>query len=404
MGLAGSLAWPALLARAQPAVTEQPVVPAPPAKAHPDKQPGKDPVECEATPESLVSKDRLMTFLAALPTKRAAWGSDEHQAGLRETEKLLVAELEKLGYKPVLHDVDWIGGGRDRKEPWHNVIVELPGGELASEIIVVGAHFDAVADGPGADDNGTGASGLLELARVLKDAPMKRTVRLCFFNLEEVGLVGSSRYALELSEDVRAGKQNIVGMVALDMLGYYSGEPDTQVWPKLPIRVKLPTTADFIAVGGLIANQHFSRPLIEGMRAAAPDCKVFAGDILPLAVPDFLRSDHAPFLAMGVPAVLVSDTANFRSPHYHRASDTIETIDQERFFQTVRGLAGGIVAVANAELARQFQPLSPGQPIPEPLPVPPILPDNPDPQSPTAPVPTGPGLGKPPGQTPETPR
>ncbi|HYE02185.1 MAG TPA: M28 family peptidase [Phycisphaerales bacterium] len=352
-------------------------VQAPPGVAPPGTRPDEEiptPVHVpgvEPAPEKDVSPERLMETLRALPTRRAAWGDADSQAGLRATEELVLARLRELGFQPILQEVDWVGGARER-QPWHNIIVELPGAQWPEQVLVVGAHIDAVAGSPGADDNASGVAALLELARVLRTVPMRRTVRLCFFNLEEVGLVGSSRYAHELSRQVQEGTApKPIGMIALDMLGFYSTEPNSQTWPRLPIRgIKLPRTADFIAVGGLLNNQHFSRPLIEAMRQAAPEATIFAGDLLPIAIPDFLRSDHAPFLAMGVPAVLISDTANFRSPHYHRATDTIETIDQARYVAVVRALVGGVYRVACAdEVASAVRPKPQSAPAPEPAPV-----------------------------------
>src|SRR5205814_2674707 len=87
---------------------------------------------------------------------------------------------------------------------WHNIILDIPGGELPGEVVLVGAHFDAVPLAPGADDNGSGTAGLLEVARVLKDHPTKRTIRLVFFNLEECGLIGSSQYVRLTKDDWKA--------------------------------------------------------------------------------------------------------------------------------------------------------------------------------------------------------
>src|SRR5262249_16192365 len=147
----------------------------------------------------------------------------------------------------------------------------------------LGAHFDAVFNCPGADDNGTGAAALLEIARVYKAAPPpRRTIRLAFFNLEEtqpigMGLIGSGAYASDLSEDIQAGKVKVVGVVSMDTIGYFTDEPDSQKWPALPVKVPMPTTGDFIAVGGLLQYQSFSQPLIKGMRAGAPGLNVFGG-------------------------------------------------------------------------------------------------------------------------------
>ncbi|MBX3385747.1 MAG: M28 family peptidase [Phycisphaeraceae bacterium] len=314
-------------------------------------------------PEAELDAERLMANVRALPTKRAAYADEPHMEGLRRTEVLLADMLREMGHEPVMDPVDFIGsrsrrgpaldsddaaGNDDSRAPWNNVYVDIPGiGPAANEWLIFGAHFDAVANSPGADDNGTGTAALLEIARVLKGRPMQRSVRLIFFNLEEVGLVGARAHALRVKEKIDAGEMSVAGMVSMDMLGYYSDKPNSQRSPIPRIGAfEPPTVADFIAMGGILAHRTFSQALDRAMRESAPELKTVVVDFLPVAPPDLLRSDHAPFLAIGVPAVIVSDTANFRSPHYHRPSDTVETLDAERFAICARGMAGALYRLA----------------------------------------------------------
>jgi len=309
-----------------------------------------------------VSVDRLMADLASLPTRRAARGGDTHREGLRETERLLVASLRDMGLEPVLHEFTWRSFGRrgpreaGEEGPWNNIIVEFRGtggpvadADLPREVLIIGAHFDAVPNSPGADDNGTGTAAILEMARLLKDVKHERDIRLCLFNLEEVGLVGAAAYAGDVRDEILDGNITVIGMISLDMLGYFRDEPNSQ---KMPVGVaipglELPTVGDFIGIGSTLNGRPFIRSFDSAMRRSAPGLKTFVFDALPFAPPDLLRSDHAPYMAMGIPAAILSDTANFRSPHYHRPTDTIDTIDRERFALSVRGVLG-----ATYELAR----------------------------------------------------
>lgn len=330
-----------------------------------------DPIDA---PADRVSIDRLIDMIASLPTKRAARGDTEHQEGLLQTESIIVQRLKALGYEPTLEIVDAIGLRRDKPRPFHNVIVEIKGRGRSTvvqpidpgttpqtsptlpdspipnpaDLLIVGAHFDAVPRSPGADDNGTGVAALIELARILKDYPMTHDVRLCFFNLEECGLVGSTIHAAAVKDAiVTPQKQKIIGMISLDMLGYYSAEPGSQKSPIPEMEgFKPPDTADFIAMATTLRHRKFSQALTKAMKETAPGLKVVTVDFLPIALPDLLRSDHAPFLAIGVPAVIVSDTAEFRSKHYHRATDTIDTLDRDRFLLTVKGLVGAVHRLA----------------------------------------------------------
>lgn len=349
-------------------------------------------------PETLVDPDRVMANLAALPTSRAARGDIASQQGLIATEDLIIARLKEMGYTPTLEDLSWNLNKQaameeklrketrpkpdskpDQPEPgaqaplqptppsvdtrmapettpdlashtWHNIIVEFPGRDLPKEMLIVGAHFDAVPGAPGADDNGTGVAALLEAARVLKDRPMRRSVRLIFFNLEELGLYGSKDYVRRIRKRVQNGDEKIVGMVSLEMLGFFSDAPNSQRTPIPRIEgvFEPPTVGDFIGIATIRDFQSFCRAWAGAMKHASPDLKIVYADMFPFAPPDFLRSDHAPFLLSGMPALMLTDTSNFRNPNYHKPTDTLATIDKTRFVQVVRGVAGAIDTLANA--------------------------------------------------------
>jgi len=334
-------------------------------------------------PGEMVQTARLMDGLRGLPTKRAAIGDIEHQKGLIQTERYLMTALEGMGYTPTLQPLTWnlkkqAEAEKDlpkealRRPPppttdelaatvWHNIIVELPGTDLASEVLIVGAHFDAVPRTPGADDNGSGTAALLELGRVLKDRPMRRTVRMIFFNLEEIGLRGSADYLKSYRPTLDAKEQTLVGMMSLEMLGFFTDAPGSQTSPIPPIEGVFdpPTVGDFIAIAGIKRHQPFSQKLAAEMMKGAPGLKAFAADFAPFAPPDFLRSDHAPFLLSGYPAVMVTDTSNFRNPNYHKPSDTVGTLDPVRYALVVRGLAEAIYVIAEPVTAGAVVPVSP---------------------------------------------
>ncbi len=335
---------------------------------------------CLADPPAQVDQARLMASLRELPTDRAARGGPESIAGLERTKDLLVERLTALGYQPRLEEVRWsiparrwndapasegqptdIHAHRTPPRLFHNVIVDLPGQDLAREVLLIGAHYDAVAGTPGADDNGTGVAALLELARVVKDAPMRRTVRMVFFTLEEVGLVGSRVHAQSYRGGEEPGER-LVGMVSLEMLGYFTDEPGSQRSPVKAVAgvFEPPTVGNFISAVTIAAHADFCRRLAGAMEAAAPGVPVLRFDMLPVPVPDILRSDHAPFLALGVSAVMLTDTANFRNPNYHGATDTVDTIDARRFTLVVKGLAAAVGSIAEPADGTRPKQTTPG--------------------------------------------
>lgn len=215
---------------------------------------------------------------------------------------------------------------------------------------MVGAHFDSFEGSGGADDNGTGTAALLELARTLKDSAPERTIRLVFFTLEENGLIGS-RHHLALWKSKRATEEKLVGMISLEMLGYYTDAEGSQKSPIPAIKgiFEPPTVGNFIAVTGIKKHQAFSGKLGRVMGEAQDKVPVMMADMFPIAPPDLLRSDHAPFLLEGVPAVMITDTANFRNGNYHKATDTVETIDAARFGAVVVALDKAIRELSKHE-------------------------------------------------------
>lgn len=325
--------------------------------------------------EELVDPARVMAMLRRLPTKRAAFGDDAHKAGLRAMEKLVFDELTAMGLKPVLDPADAMGahapaeGEGAKPEPWNSIIVDLPGTTRAKEVVLFSAHIDAVVNAPGADDDGSGVVALLEAARILRDRPMQRTVRLAFFNLEEVGLIGSRAYAQRLAPKLDAGEETVVGMASLDMLGYFCDEPGCQTSPIPDSKMfTAPKVGDFLGVASVLRFRGWARAFDAALREAEPKLKTVVVDFLPIAPPDLMRSDHAPFWGINVPALIIADTANFRNPNYHRATDTVETIDQTRYVQAVRAIVGGLERLAGPKDGRLIPLAAPSRAKDEPKP------------------------------------
>ena len=218
-------------------------------------------------------------------------------------------------------------GGRS----YDNVVAEIRGTDPRAPRVLVGAHVDTVRGTPGADDNASGVAGLLECARLLSGWRGRATVELVAFNLEErqgwTYRVGSRRWAA----DARAQGIAYRGALVLEMIGFRSHEYGSQKIPA-PVRWRdLPRTGDHLAVVGDTRSRELLRTFLAQARSTVPE--------LPLAslhsplrgwlVWDTRRSDNASFWSNGYPALLLTDTANLRNPHYHRASDRLQTLDLE---------------------------------------------------------------------------
>jgi len=202
-------------------------------------------------------------------------------------------------------------------------------------LIVVGAHYDTVPGSPGADDNASGVAALIELAGLL--GKERLPIRFVAFANEELpyhmgpemGSWVSARRSREQAEPLR-------GMISLEMLGCYRDEPGSQRYPP-PLNLIYPNRGNFIAFVGDVGARALVHQAIASFRKNArfPSEGVAA----PASVPGIMRSDHASFRDQGFPAIMVTDTAYNRNPHYHRASDTPDTLDYERMARVTLGLA-----------------------------------------------------------------
>jgi Zn-dependent M28 family amino/carboxypeptidase len=224
----------------------------------------------------------------------------------------------------------------------------------ATAAMLVGAHLDTVAGSPGADDNASGVAGLLELARILPSLGCADRTRLAVFDEEETGLHGSRALAQE-----REGRP--ASVIVFECLGFYAGEVGTQrlppgaalLYPGQHRRLRRRGwRGDWTLLAYRQSALRETRLLAQCLAhlrgrhgvllARDPSDLTVIGPLLRRYVPlvrHFARSDHQPFWDVGVPAIQVSDTAEFRNPHYHRESDTPDTLDYERIADTVAATA-----------------------------------------------------------------
>ncbi len=248
--------------------------------------------------------------------------------------------LAGLGYAVQEQEYDWLG------RTFRNLAVQLSGDKSPDEVVVIGAHYDTVPGTPGADDNGSGVAALLELARLCREIRPERTLHLVAFTLEEPPAFftpwqGSRVYARSLCQN----RERVVTMLSLEMLGYYSDRPRSQRFPFFPMRWMYPNTGNFIGVVGNLRSRNLVRRVREAFGRGSP-LPVETLSTSPL-LPGVALSDHASFWRYGYPAVMVTDTAFYRNPHYHRPSDRPETLDLARLAWCVRGLAQVVIELVH---------------------------------------------------------
>jgi Zn-dependent M28 family amino/carboxypeptidase len=226
----------------------------------------------------------------------------------------------------------------------NNLEAVLPGHGAADEIIVAGAHYDSVAGTPGANDNASGVAALLELARLLAGTALPRTVRFVAFANEEAPFfygdeMGSNVYATR----ARAHGEHIEAMLSLETIGYYTDQPASQQYP-CPFSYFYPDTGNFIGFVGDLSSWRLVRRTIRAFREST----AFPSE--GVAAPGWTKgvhwSDHWSFWEAGYPAIMVTDTALYRYPHYHAATDTPEKLDYTGLAKVTGGLADVIAALA----------------------------------------------------------
>ena len=290
-----------------------------------------------------VSVDRIRTHVQSLEGVRHPVTAP---AALERAVTYVRDALDSLGYSVVeqsFHD----NGGQ-----FSNVIGTRTGSRHPEKRVLVVAHVDTVSISPGADDNASGVAVLLELATVLNGISLEKTIHFAGVNLEEnsdEGISGTgTRGSCALARWAREEGWDIEGVLVLESVAFAGESAIQTVPPGLPVEV--PQQGEFIAVignensGGLV--QGFARS-IKRYQVPLPCLSLVVpgnGELFP----DTRRSDHSPFWDQGYPAIMVTDTTNFRNPHYHQPSDTLETLNLPFAAQVCKAAAGLLLDLAGS--------------------------------------------------------
>ena len=305
-------------------------------------------------------REHLLKFAQPAPTKRAlsplaarlrahvvmlAETIGERGAGDRAKQErardYAAAKLREAGLEPKLipYEALWMATVPNGTKFWNVEGVRRARNPLPGAWIV-GAHYDSAPGTPGADDDASGVAVLLETARLLKDRPLRREVRFVAFGTEEppsfgTRNMGSAHYAKRLKD----GGVAVRGMISLEMLGFFNTRPGSQLYPPF-LHLFFPNDGSFV---GAVADVR-SRPLLASFAAAWRESSRFPLVAAPLPGPfsSLALSDQLNFWALGYPAIMLSDTAFYRNPHYHEATDLPATLDYERMAEVTKALAAAI--------------------------------------------------------------
>ena len=236
-----------------------------------------------------------------------------------------------------------------------NLEAVMPGRRNDLPPLVVGAHYDTCGDTPGADDNASAVAGLIEMARALASAPgvgARRPIRfVAFANEEPPYFMSEQMGSLVYARACRARGERLLGMICLEMIGYFQTGKGSQPYPPqlpAPMRLLLPSRASFLVLISDMACSRLTYRLRRKIGVNArldqtlPKMPIFAFGLPPMMTGGVhMLSDHWSFRQAGYAATMATDTALVRNPHYHLATDRPETLDYERLAQAVLRLSRG---------------------------------------------------------------
>ncbi|CAN5525729.1 M28 family peptidase [soil metagenome] len=266
----------------------------------------------------------------------------DNPGSLEAASRYICQRFEQAKLQTTLHQFDFEG------TTFSNIEALIPAFGQSEhldwiESVVIGAHYDTVPGSPGANDNGTGVAAVLALADLLKSCQPKRNIRLvAFANEESPYFNGDGMGSLNFARACKDRNEQVVAMYSLETMGYFSEEPGSQKYP--PGVAGYPTAGNFIA---FVANLASAGLLQETKAIFAKQSNFpFQTIAAPESTPGVSLSDHMSFWQMDYPAVMITDTAPFRYPHYHAAEDTPDKIDLEMFTELVDNLGKTFAVLA----------------------------------------------------------
>jgi hypothetical protein len=285
-------------------------------------------------------ESELRTTVAALAVEIGERNVGNRPKQLAQAADYIEARFAESGYKVgrQLHSVPGC--------ECYNLDVQRLGTVRPEEIVIVGAHYDSALGTPGANDNASGVAATLALARMFSTCATERTIRFAAFVNEEPPYFHTQKGSCVYARRCRERGEKVVAMLSLETIGYYNDAPGSQHYP-FPFGMLYPSEGNFIAFIGNTASRGVVCRAVETFRRHEPLPSEGA------AVPEWIRgtgfSDHQSFWREGYPALMVTDTAMFRYPHYHEPEDTIDKIDFDRMARVVRGLEKVVAELAGAD-------------------------------------------------------
>jgi len=229
-----------------------------------------------------------------------------------------------------------------------NLEVVRNGNTRQREILLIGAHYDSAQGSPGANDNASGVAALLEISRAFAAIEPAMMIRfVAFVNEEPPFFMSGQQGSMVYAKAARHRGDAIRLMVSLETIGWYNNQPGSQHYPP-PFNLFYPDRANFIGMVSDFRSKATMRRLAQAFRAYS-DFPMETVATFRL-VPGVTWSDHRSFWRQGYQAVMITDTAPYRYPHYHAAEDTPDKLAYAEFARVTLGLRAAFVDVAQKGL------------------------------------------------------
>lgn len=218
------------------------------------------------------------------------------------------------------------------RRTYKNVVASI--GVENKKRIIIGAHYDTCGEQEGADDNASGTVGVMELARLLAKEKLDYRIDFVAYTLEEPPFFDTKEMGSYIhAKSVKEEKQNIKGMICLEMIGYFNDSAGSQTYPVKPLKAIYGNKGDFITIVERMNSGRFSQRFGNLMKKQGLiKTKSFRG---PKALQGIDFSDHRNYWEFGYDALMITNTAFYRNDNYHMITDKLETLDIERMCRVI---------------------------------------------------------------------
>lgn len=269
-------------------------------------------------------------------TKTDTFRNYQNFEQLNKTADYIYAQLNQYADTTYFQEYQVVG------QTYKNVICQF--GLKNKKKIVIGAHYDVCGNQEGADDNGTGVVGLMELARLLKGKQLNYCIEIVAYTLEEPPFFNTHKMGSYVHAKSLVDKhESVYGMISLEMIGYFDPSKKSQTYPVGILSWVYGNKGNYITLVKKFGAGVFARKFCRNYRSNnSLKTKIFTG---PKLLPGIDFSDHKNYWEFGYSALMITDTAFYRNKNYHENSDVLETLDLCKIAQVINDVLNTICAL-----------------------------------------------------------